>query len=70
MAAFGLLRKRDVNFHKKSMRVALWIALFASIAEIGAGDYQTQVEIHEQPMKFAQLKVFTILLVIMHLGIS
>ncbi|QIA88448.1 cytochrome ubiquinol oxidase subunit I [Lactobacillus johnsonii] len=53
MAAFGLLRKRDVNFHKKSMRIALWVALFVSIAEIGAGDYQTQVEIHEQPMKFA-----------------
>ena len=32
---------------------SLWVALFASIAEIGAGDYQTQVEIHEQPMKFA-----------------
>lgn len=53
MAAFGLLAKRDVNFHKKSMRVALWIGLIAAICEAGAGDYQTQVEIHEQPMKFA-----------------
>lgn len=53
MAAFGLLAKRDTAFHKKSMRVALWIALFAAICEGVAGDYQTQVEIHEQPMKFA-----------------
>lgn len=53
MAAWSLLKKRDVAFHKKSMRIALWVALFASIAEIGAGDYQTQVEIKEQPMKFA-----------------
>lgn len=53
MAAWSLLKKRDVEFHKKSMRVALWIALFASIFEVAAGDYQTQVEIREQPMKFA-----------------
>lgn len=53
MAAWGLLAKRDVDFHKKSLRIALWIGLFAAIAELGAGDYQTQVEIHEQPMKFA-----------------
>lgn len=53
MSAFGLLAKRDRHFFKKSMRIALWIGLFAAIAEAGAGDYQTQVEIREQPMKFA-----------------
>lgn len=53
MAAFGLLKKRDRDFHKKSMRVALWIGLVASICGIVTGDIQTQVMLKQQPMKFA-----------------
>ena len=55
MSAFGLLgkHKHDRHFFKKSLRVSLWIVLITSALEIYVGDYQTQVEIHEQPMKFA-----------------
>ncbi|GAF39580.1 cytochrome d ubiquinol oxidase subunit I [Agrilactobacillus composti DSM 18527 = JCM 14202] len=53
IAAFGLLRKHNHDFFKKSMRIGLWISLFAAIAVIVAGDFQTQQIIKDQPMKFA-----------------
>lgn len=56
LAAFQLLKKRDVSFHKVSMRVGLWIALVGSISVLFAGDLQMKALIEEQPMKFAAME--------------
>lgn len=53
MSAWGILRKNDVSFYKKSMRLALWVAFAASAITLLTGDLQTQQIIKDQPMKFA-----------------
>lgn len=53
MAAWQLLKKRDVDFFKKSMRVGLLVGTISVIGAIGVGDLQTQFIIKDQPMKFA-----------------
>lgn len=53
LAAFGLLLKQNHDFHVKSMKIGLSVALVSSVLALGAGDLQTRYLIHEQPMKFA-----------------
>ena len=53
MAAFALLKKKNVTFFRKSIKVSLIVGLVASIGVIGMGDLQTRYIIKEQPMKFA-----------------
>ncbi|MCG0722929.1 cytochrome D ubiquinol oxidase subunit I [Lactiplantibacillus plantarum] len=53
MAAFALLKKKNVTFFLKSIKVSLIVGLVASIGVIGMGDLQTRYIIKEQPMKFA-----------------
>ncbi|PZO95741.1 cytochrome ubiquinol oxidase subunit I [Streptococcus halichoeri] len=61
MAAFKLLKKDSLAastqaIYKKSLRLGLVIALFGSIAVLGAGDLQMKALLHEQPMKFAAME--------------
>ncbi|MGM0218144.1 cytochrome ubiquinol oxidase subunit I [Enterococcus sp. AZ126] len=56
LAAFQILKKRDVNFHKTSMRIGLWIALFGSLSVLFTGDLQMKALINDQPMKFAAME--------------
>lgn len=56
MAAFQLLKKRDISFHKASMRIGLWVTLFGSIGVLLAGDLQMKALIEGQPMKFAAME--------------
>lgn len=56
LAGFQLLKKRDVAFHKVSMRIGLVIALLGSITVLLAGDLQMKALIEEQPMKFAAME--------------
>ena len=56
LAAFQILKKRDISFHKISMRVGLFVALFGSIAVLFAGDLQMKALIEDQPMKFAAME--------------
>ncbi|MBP2099454.1 cytochrome ubiquinol oxidase subunit I [Enterococcus rivorum] len=56
LAAFQLLKKRDVDFHKVSMRVGLVVTLIGSIAVLVAGDLQMKALIEGQPMKFAAME--------------
>ncbi len=53
LAAFQILKKREIDFYKKSMRVGLLVGLVGSILVLGAGDAQTKALIEDQPMKFA-----------------
>ncbi|MBZ3798439.1 cytochrome ubiquinol oxidase subunit I [Lactobacillus paracasei] len=53
MAAWRLLKKDQVDFYKKSLRVGLIVGTIASACAIGFGDLQTQFIIKDQPMKFA-----------------
>lgn len=56
LAAFQLLKKRDVAFHKVSMRIGLVIALIGSMTVLMAGDLQMKALIDDQPMKFAAME--------------
>lgn len=56
LAAFQILKKRDLNFHKTSMRIGLWIALFGSLSVLFTGDLQMKALINDQPMKFAAME--------------
>lgn len=56
LAAFQLLKKRDVSFYKVSMRVGLWVALVGSLSVLFAGDLQMKALIEDQPMKFAAME--------------
>ena len=53
MAAWQLLKKRDIDFFQKSLRVGLIVGLVSVVGAIGVGDTQTQFIIKDQPMKFA-----------------
>lgn len=53
IAAFQLLRKKNVEFNMRSMRVGLIVGLISSILTMGAGDVQMRSLIKDQPMKFA-----------------
>lgn len=56
LAAFQILKKRDIDFHKTSMRVGLWIALLGSLSVLFTGDLQMKALIEDQPMKFAAME--------------
>lgn len=56
LAAFQLLKKRDVSFYKASMSVGLWIGLVGSLSVLLAGDLQMKALVEEQPMKFAAME--------------
>ncbi|MFK4568107.1 cytochrome d ubiquinol oxidase subunit I [Enterococcus sp. UD-01] len=56
LAAFQILKKRDMTFHKVSMRIGLWITLFGSLGVLFAGDLQMKALIEGQPMKFAAME--------------
>ncbi|MDO1604898.1 cytochrome ubiquinol oxidase subunit I [Lactobacillus sp. YT155] len=53
MSAWALLKKKDMPFYKRSMRVGLWVAMAASLVTLVTGDLQMQQVIKDQPMKFA-----------------
>ncbi|MGC6768359.1 cytochrome ubiquinol oxidase subunit I [Enterococcus sp. LJL128] len=56
LAAFQILKKRDTEFHKRSMRLGLVVTLVGSILVLGAGDAQMKALIDDQPMKFAAME--------------
>ncbi|KRK81021.1 cytochrome D ubiquinol oxidase subunit I [Companilactobacillus nodensis DSM 19682 = JCM 14932 = NBRC 107160] len=55
MSAWGLMRKKkdENHFFKTSLRFGLWTSLIFAILSAGAGDFQTQQMLKDQPMKFA-----------------
>ncbi len=58
LAAFQLLKKniKEQDFYQKSLRLGLVVALFGSVAVLGAGDAQMKALIEDQPMKFAAME--------------
>ena len=40
---FPIVEKRDISFHKASMRIGLWVTLFGSIGVLLAGDSQLKL---------------------------
>ncbi|GBG96448.1 cytochrome ubiquinol oxidase subunit I [Lactococcus termiticola] len=53
IAAFQLLKKRDVDFFKPALRLGLLVALIGSIGNFVAGDQSMIYVAESQPMKFA-----------------
>ncbi|MCB5951962.1 cytochrome ubiquinol oxidase subunit I [Enterococcus sp. BWT-B8] len=56
LAAFQILKKRDVEFHKPSMRLGLVVTLFGALFVLGTGDMQMKALLDDQPMKFAAME--------------
>lgn len=56
ISAWQMMKKRNVEFYQKSLKVSLVLGLISAILTIGAGDFQTKYLIHEQPMKFAAME--------------
>ena len=55
-SAIQILKKKDVEFFKNSMKTVVVIALIGSIATVGVGDLQTKALIKDQPLKFAAME--------------
>jgi len=53
IAAFQLLKKRDVDFFKPALRLGLLVALVGSLGNFVAGDQSMIYVAESQPMKFA-----------------
>jgi len=53
VAAFGLLRRRDLDVWSRSMRLALPITLTAVVATMGVGHFMGTLLTEQQPMKMA-----------------
>lgn len=53
VSAYKLLKKQDVNFFKKSFKIALIIGLIASLTTALFGHQQAQYLVKTQPMKMA-----------------
>ncbi len=53
ISAFNLLKKRQVAFYKKSIKLALVIGLIGSVGAALSGDLQAKYLVKTQPMKMA-----------------
>lgn len=53
ISAYNLLKKRHVDFYKRSMRLAMIIGLIGSIGTALSGHWQAQYLVKTQPMKMA-----------------
>jgi len=53
IAAYQLLKKKDVAFFKKSFKIAIIVAFLASLGTAIYGHQQAQYLVHTQPMKMA-----------------
>lgn len=56
ISAFYLLTKRHTDFAKASMKIALYVALFASIAQLVSGHSSAKVVAEYQPAKLAAME--------------
>lgn len=55
-SAWKMLRKDDMDFFKRSMKIGLIISLIGAIGAMGAGHQQMNVVAEDQPMKFAAME--------------
>ena len=53
IAAFNLIKKREVDFFKRSMNIALIIGIISTLGVILSGHSQTSYLVESQPMKIA-----------------
>ncbi|TCZ78954.1 cytochrome ubiquinol oxidase subunit I [Paenibacillus albiflavus] len=53
ISAYQLLKKKDVEFFKKSFKIAIIVAFLASMGTALYGHQQAQYLVHTQPMKMA-----------------
>lgn len=59
VSAFQILKNRNVDLFKSTLRLGLLIALIGGIGNIGAGDQQMLEVKNSQPMKFAAMEGLT-----------
>ena len=55
-SAWRLLKKEHIIFYRKSINIALVVALVAGMGSIISGDAQTRYQLNNQPMKFAAME--------------
>ena len=55
-SAWRLLKNKNVDFYRKSIKVSLIIGLIACLGSIWSGDLQTRYLVDNQPMKFAAME--------------
>lgn len=56
VSAYHILRKREVELFKKSMKIAAIFALFATLGTAGIGDFHAAEVAKTQPSKFAAME--------------
>ncbi len=56
ISAFYLLKRKHEDFAKASFRLALYLALFASLAQLVSGHSSAKVAAHYQPAKLAAME--------------
>ncbi|WP_283679299.1 cytochrome ubiquinol oxidase subunit I [Lentilactobacillus sp. Marseille-Q4993] len=55
-SAWRLLKKDNVHFYRKTIKVSLIVGLVACLGSIWSGDLQTKYLVNNQPMKFAAME--------------
>lgn len=53
VSAYYIVKKRHLDFGKKSFKIGLWVATFAVIAQLFSGDSTARGVAHNQPIKLA-----------------
>ncbi len=56
VSAFYLLQKRHTDFAKASMKIALFVALFSSVAQLLSGHHSAEITAQYQPAKLAAME--------------
>lgn len=55
-SAINILKNKEIEFYKKSIKIVALLALIGSLGTAGVGDLQTKALVHDQPMKFAAME--------------
>ena len=55
-SAIHIIKKKDVEFYKKSMKTVAVLAIIGSIGAAGVGDLQARALVKDQPLKFAAME--------------
>lgn len=56
IAAYYLLKKKHLDFARRSMHIGLWVALVAAILQVFVGDRSAKIVAEHQPSKLAALE--------------
>jgi len=55
-SAINIIKKKEVDFYKKSMKTVAIIAIIGAMGTAGVGDLQARALVKDQPLKFAAME--------------